>query len=248
MIRLEDIEKRLSVKQADSMTNPDGTEAKENQQNVPDAKSNKTRSPWIDAGIGAAGGGLLGSALGYLYGHKGKWLAYDAIAGGIAGGGVGYMIGNSNKGLPENSKKISQAKEKEVSKSLETINKERSATDSYWSTFSKLKDNKDLNRTQKIRVAFVAKDLEEKGYYPDEAFSEAVNKVTNKDFGNVLNNEQYILGRVKPELYNDRALYNQGLKYVPEKQRPENDKRPIVPLTAEELSKGLKAFLAGRKK
>lgn len=96
MIKLEDIEKRLAVKKADGMTNPDGTEPKENQQDVPDAKSSRTRSPWVDAGIGAAGGGLLGSALGYLYGHKGKWLAYDAIAGGLAGGGLGYMVGNSN--------------------------------------------------------------------------------------------------------------------------------------------------------
>ena len=107
MITIEDIEKRLAVKRADSMTNPDGTQPKENQQNVPDAKGTRTRNPWIDASVGAAGGGLLGSALGYLYGHKGKWLAYDALAGGIAGGGVGYMIGSSNnKAIAQNENKV----------------------------------------------------------------------------------------------------------------------------------------------
>jgi len=106
MIKLEDIEKRLAIKKAGGESNPDGTQPKENQQNVPDAKSSKTRSPWIDAGIGAAGGGLLGSALGYLYGHKGRWLAYDALAGGIAGGGLGYTIGSSsNKAIEQNKAK-----------------------------------------------------------------------------------------------------------------------------------------------
>lgn len=55
------------------------------------------RSPWVGAGIGAGGGGLLAAALGYIYGHRGKWLAYDTLTGGLAGGAAGYAIEQSNK-------------------------------------------------------------------------------------------------------------------------------------------------------
>ena len=55
------------------------------------------RSPWKGAAVGAGGGSLLAAALGYIYGHRGKWLAYDALTGGAVGGGLGYAVESSNK-------------------------------------------------------------------------------------------------------------------------------------------------------
>lgn len=54
------------------------------------------RNPWRGAAIGGTFGGLLTTALGYLYGHRGRWLAYDALAGGLAGGAGGYAIDSHN--------------------------------------------------------------------------------------------------------------------------------------------------------
>ena len=76
------------------------TEPKEDIKNPPNAKKSRylpgQRSPWTDAGIGGGVGGLLGAALGYLYGHRGRWLAYDTLAGGLGGGTIGYVVGASN--------------------------------------------------------------------------------------------------------------------------------------------------------
>ena len=149
MITMEDIEKRLSVKQADSMTNPDGTQPKENQQNVPDAKNNKARSPWVDAGLGAAGGGLLGSALGYLYGHKGKWLAYDALAGGITGGGLGYMIGSSNNKNTERKKiknDLEEIKQRNEDEGQTVLSQTRKYDDSFKKSYE---DQKRIHNARK---------------------------------------------------------------------------------------------------
>lgn len=55
------------------------------------------RSPWKGAAVGAGGGSLLAAALGYIYGHRGKWLAYDALTGGALGGAAGYGIEKFNK-------------------------------------------------------------------------------------------------------------------------------------------------------
>lgn len=67
------------------------------------------RSPWVGAGIGAGGGGLLAAALGYIYGHRGKWLAYDTLTGGLAGGAAGYAIESSNKNrIEEEAKEASK--------------------------------------------------------------------------------------------------------------------------------------------
>lgn len=63
------------------------------------------RNPWVGAGIGAGGGGLLAAALGYIYGHRGKWLAYDTLTGGLAGGAAGYAIEQSNKNRIEGNQK-----------------------------------------------------------------------------------------------------------------------------------------------
>jgi len=68
-------------------------------------EADEPRSPWVSAGIGAGGGGLLAAALGYIYGHRGKWLAYDTLTGGLAGGAAGYAIEQSNKNRIENGPK-----------------------------------------------------------------------------------------------------------------------------------------------
>ena len=67
-------------------------EPKANQQSPQDAKPDGYTSPWRGAAIGGTLGGLLTTALGYLYGHRGRWLAYDAIAGGSVGAGGGYAV------------------------------------------------------------------------------------------------------------------------------------------------------------
>lgn len=68
---------------------------------LPEGNPPGWRSPWRGAAVGGTLGGLLATALGYLYGHRGKWLAYDAIAGGLTGGAGGYAVdahNNSNLG------------------------------------------------------------------------------------------------------------------------------------------------------
>lgn len=60
------------------------------------------RNPWHGAAIGGTFGGLLTTALGYLYGHRGRWLAYDALAGGLGGGTVGYAVDAHNNERAEN--------------------------------------------------------------------------------------------------------------------------------------------------
>lgn len=77
-----------------------------NQQNPPDAEYS---SPWRGAAIGGTFGGLLATAMGYLYGHRGKWLAYDAIAGGLTGGAGGYAIDSHNQSLAKETNKKSLA-------------------------------------------------------------------------------------------------------------------------------------------
>lgn len=54
------------------------------------------RNPWRGAAVGGTLGGLLTASLGYLYGHRGRWLAYDAIAGTAGGGTLGYVVDSSN--------------------------------------------------------------------------------------------------------------------------------------------------------
>lgn len=90
---------RYTVKQAggdeETTTNtnqnpPDATETMDKKSYLPGQ-----RNPLKDAALGGGIGGLLGTALGYLYGHRGRWLAYDAIAGGAGGAGIGYVVGSS---------------------------------------------------------------------------------------------------------------------------------------------------------
>jgi len=104
---------RYTVKQAggdeETATNtnqnpPDATETMDKKSYLPGQ-----RNPLKDAALGGGIGGLLGTALGYLYGHRGRWLAYDAIAGGAGGAGIGYMVGSSsNKDVDNNSNKKSE--------------------------------------------------------------------------------------------------------------------------------------------
>lgn len=77
------------------------TEPKENQKNPPDAKPDDWRNPWKGAAIGGTLGGLVTTALGYLYGHRGRWLAYDAIAGGGTGAAIGYGVDTHNNSKAE---------------------------------------------------------------------------------------------------------------------------------------------------
>ena len=79
-----------SVKQAEQTVPQNETK------NPPDAKPADWRSPWKGAAIGGTLGGLITTALGYLYGHRGRWLAYDAIAGGGTGAAVGYGVDAHN--------------------------------------------------------------------------------------------------------------------------------------------------------
>lgn len=241
MITVEDIEKRLAVKQAKE--NPDGTQDKSDQQEVPDAKSNKARSPWVDAGIGAAGGGLLGSALGYLYGHKGKWLAYDALAGGIAGGGVGYMIGSSNKKAPGEPSTLSE----KTKNKLEDIYKSRAADDSYKQTFEELKNDPEMKGKANIDYAQIAYDTniyESKGMHHEDALDKAKRYQGWKVISSLIHPKRWgHLRSMNPNDYDPSNLYRKGLKYVKPIHRTEEDSRTIVPLTPEELSMGERAFL-----
>lgn len=84
-----------SVKQAEQTVPQNETK------NPPDAKPADWRSPWKGAAIGGTLGGLITTALGYLYGHRGRWLAYDAIAGGGTGAAVGYGVDAHNNAKAE---------------------------------------------------------------------------------------------------------------------------------------------------
>ena len=105
---------RYTVKQAggdeETSTNtnqnpPDATETMDKKSYLPGQ-----RNPLKDAALGGGIGGLLGTALGYLYGHRGRWLAYDAIAGGAGGAGLGYMVGSSaNKDVKDTKQRTEAA-------------------------------------------------------------------------------------------------------------------------------------------
>jgi hypothetical protein len=77
------------------------TVPKETQKNPPNAKPEDWRNPWKGAAIGGTLGGLVTTALGYLYGHRGRWLAYDAIAGGGTGAAIGYGVDTHNNSKAE---------------------------------------------------------------------------------------------------------------------------------------------------
>lgn len=81
------------------------TKPKEDLKNPPDATPDDWRNPWKGAAIGGTLGGLVTTALGYLYGHRGRWLAYDAIAGGGTGAAIGYGVDAHNNAKAVESEK-----------------------------------------------------------------------------------------------------------------------------------------------
>ena len=143
-----------------------GTEPKENQKNPPDAKPDDWRNPWKGAAIGGTLGGLVTTALGYLYGHRGRWLAYDAIAGGGTGAAIGYGVDAHN-----NAKAMENIKDQAASgpsKEAAKIRAQRREQEQLLDHQAAVAERRDTNaRGGYFRISDDIKNLFRGGHVPD---------------------------------------------------------------------------------